>query len=159
MHGFKSALRRRLDQGPLAPETLAALTAALETATRTLETSMSDTNPSQQDAGAPVDPTVLHPAPADLTLTAVADIATPAASKYLQQLCKHFQHKRPVAFDPQHGEIGFSTGICRLDAGDETLTLTLSARDDADMEHLKDVVVRHLVRFAFREEMTVTWRD
>ncbi|MEW5422050.1 DUF2218 domain-containing protein [Amorphus sp. 3PC139-8] len=95
----------------------------------------------------------------DLTLTAIADVPTPSASKYLQQLCKHFQHKRPVNFDAQHGEISFAIGTCRLDANDQTLTLTLAARNEEEMEQLKDVVVRHLVRFAFREDIPIEWRD
>jgi hypothetical protein len=88
----------------------------------------------------------------------VAEIATPKASRYLQQLCKHFQHKRPVTFDERSGQISFSIGDCRLDAGDEVLKLSLAASDASQMEQLQNVVARHLVRFAFREEMTIDWR-
>ena len=48
-----------------------------------------------------------------------ARIATPLASRYLQQLCKHFAHKLPVEFDPQRGRIEFSIGLCRLEASPE----------------------------------------
>jgi len=88
----------------------------------------------------------------------VAEIATAHASRYLQQLCKHFQHKVAVTFDPHSGLIDFPVGECRLAADDATLTLRLKAQGGEDMERLKDVVARHLVRFAFREEMTVDWR-
>lgn len=91
-------------------------------------------------------------------IEAVADIRTEHASRYLQQLCKHFQHKRPVTFDPHSGLIDFPVGECRLAAEGETLTLRLKAGSDEDMERLKDVVARHLVRFAFREEMQIDWR-
>ncbi len=37
--------------------------------------------------------------------------------------------------------------------------LTLTAPIVADMPQLQDVVVRHLVRFAFREEIAVEWTD
>jgi hypothetical protein len=92
------------------------------------------------------------------TIESVADINTEHASRYLQQLCKHFQHKRPVTFDPQSGLIDFPVGECRLAASGNTLTLRLKAQGADDMERLKDVVARHLVRFAFREVMTIDWR-
>jgi len=88
----------------------------------------------------------------------VAEIATPNASRYLQQLCKHFAHKRPVTFDPQTGSIAFASGECRLEAADGVLTLSLAAPDAVFLEQLQDVVARHLVRFAFREEIRIAWR-
>ena len=96
--------------------------------------------------------------PVTAALQAAAEIQTEQASKYLQQLCKHFAHRRPVTFDPQSGEIGFSTGTCRLEAKDNVLRLTLTAPDAAHMEQLQDVVVRHLTRFAFRETLEIAWR-
>jgi hypothetical protein len=87
-----------------------------------------------------------------------AAITTEHASRYLQQLCKHFAHKLPVTFDEHAGEITFSIGDCLLRAEGDTLHLSLTAPDDAAMEELKDVVVRHLVRFAFREELRVEWQ-
>ena len=78
-------------------------------------------------------------------------------SRYLQQLCKHFQHKRPVSFDPQQGHIAFSHGTCALNAEGDTLMLRLEAVDAEAMPQLQDVVARHLVRFAFREDLTVVW--
>ena len=50
-------------------------------------------------------------------------------------------------------------GDCRLKAEDKTLRLFLTAPNSEDMAQLKDVVVRHLVRFAFREELHVGWQD
>lgn len=90
--------------------------------------------------------------------TSVADVATEHASRYLQQLCKHFAHKLPVTFDETAGQIDFSIGACRLAATDGVLTLTLTAPDGGEMPQLQDVVVRHLVRFAFREELAIDWR-
>ncbi len=88
----------------------------------------------------------------------VAEIATPNASRYLQQLCKHFAHKRPVTFDPTSGSIILSSGECRLEAGEGVLKLTVSTPDSSQLEQLQDVAARHLVRFAFREEMRIEWR-
>ena len=88
-----------------------------------------------------------------------AEISTASASRYLQQLCKHFAHKLPVEFDPNVGRIGFAIGDCDLSADGEKLSIELSASAAEQMPQLKDVVVRHLERFAFREELTVAWAD
>jgi len=88
----------------------------------------------------------------------LAEVATPNAGRYMQQLCKHFQHKRPVTFDQRSGQIAFPMGECRLDASEGVLKLALAAPDDAQMAQLQDVVARHLLRFAFREEMQIDWR-
>jgi hypothetical protein len=85
----------------------------------------------------------------------VAEVATPDASRYLQQLFKHFGHKRPVTFDERSGRIAFSIGEYRLDADETTLRLSLSTPDAHQMEELKDVVARHQLRFAFRDPPTI----
>jgi hypothetical protein len=88
----------------------------------------------------------------------IAEITTPKAARYLQQLCKHFEHKRPVTYDERSGQIAFSIGDCRLDAAETVLRLSLAAPDSAQMAQLQEVVARHLLRFAFREEMQIDWR-
>jgi hypothetical protein len=87
-----------------------------------------------------------------------AGIATAQAGKYLQQLCKHFAHRRPVTFDPRKGEIHFDAGDVHLKAEDNLLKIALTAPDDARMAELQDIIVRHLVRFAFREALKIEWR-
>jgi uncharacterized protein len=87
----------------------------------------------------------------------VAEIATPEASRYLQQLCKHFGHKRPVTFDEWSGRIEFSVGECRLDADERVLRLSLATPDAGQMAALQDVVARHLIRFAFRDPPAIEW--
>ena len=57
-----------------------------------------------------------------------AEIPTAAASRYLQQLCKHWSHKFPVEFTPTHGEITLPFGACVLDADQEALKVSLSCR-------------------------------
>ncbi|WP_426955767.1 DUF2218 domain-containing protein [Muricoccus radiodurans] len=88
----------------------------------------------------------------------IAEVATPQASRYLQQLCKHFQHKRPVTFDAASGHIAFTIGDCHLTAADGALAMTATAPDVEQLAQLQDVIARHLVRFAFREDIPITWR-
>lgn len=92
-------------------------------------------------------------------IKSTGEIVTPRASRYLQQLCKHFAHKLPVSFDPSAGKISFSIGDCDLRADDDRLRLDLSSPDGSQLTQLKDVVIRHLVRFAFREDLAVVWKE
>lgn len=91
--------------------------------------------------------------------SSVCEIPTASASRYLQQLCKHFAHEIPTSFSPTAGSIAFPLGPVALVADDAGLTITVSTDDAARLDELKDVVVRHLVRFAFRETLVVAWTD
>lgn len=93
-----------------------------------------------------------------MSAVAKAIVPTEKASRYLQQLCKHFAHKLPVTFDEHAGSITFAIGECALAADDGALTITATSPGDAELEQLKDVIVRHLVRFAFREDIPVEWQ-
>ena len=84
-------------------------------------------------------------------------ITTESASRYLQQLCKHFSHKVPTEFEATHGSITLPMGVCQLDATDSLLTMRASASDDQDLTRLQGVMANHLKRFAFREEFQIEW--
>lgn len=87
----------------------------------------------------------------------VANIATSNASRYLQQLCKHFAHKLPVTFDPSTGLIAFSIGDCQLKAREGFLAISLTVPDASGIATLQEVVANHLTRFAFRENLRIDW--
>lgn len=86
-----------------------------------------------------------------------AEITTGKASRYLQQMCKHFGHKVTVAFTPEAGEIHLPFGDGTLQSADGRLTLQASAASEDDVERLEQVLGSHLERFAFRENISVTW--
>ena len=92
-------------------------------------------------------------------LSSEARVPTAVPRRYLAQLCKHFQHKLPVTFDERQGRIEFPAGPCELEAEADagTLLMRVTAGDKAALAKLEDVVARHLVRFAFREEPQVCW--
>ena len=77
--------------------------------------------------------------------------ATAHASKYLQQLCKHFAHKVEVTHDAHRGSVTLPLGPAELTADDTTLTVTVSAPDAEGILRAQSVIDRHLVPFAFRE--------
>jgi len=83
--------------------------------------------------------------------SATANVPTASASRYLQQLCKHWAHKLEVEFTPEAGTVRFPDGLTTLKAGPAALTVTVEAQDAATVERLKQVVASHLDRFAFRE--------
>jgi hypothetical protein len=93
-------------------------------------------------------------------MQAVTTIQTTNASRYLGQFCKHFAHKTAVDFDAGNkaGQVKFTPGLCDLRADDDTLVITVSGDTENDIAALKDVTARHLIRFAFREEITMDWR-
>lgn len=90
--------------------------------------------------------------------TSEARIPTENASKYLQQLCKHFGHKIPATFDAEKGHLTFEIGTATLAAEPDTLVMRGEAANAAGLARLEDVLASHLVRFAFREELAIDWK-
>ena len=104
-----------------------------------------------------------------MTVSATASVPTASASKYLQQLCKHWQHNLAVEFTPDHGTVVFpkdargadwpADALVTFDAGEAVLEVRLDASVEGQLEGLKGAVARHLDRFAFREApLTFDWK-
>jgi hypothetical protein len=93
-------------------------------------------------------------------IASTASIQTINASRYLQQLCKHFGPKIPVDFNPETGLCQFPFGTARMRADDHALSIDAEAADRAALDQTQDVIERHLVRFAFREQLgPVSWQE
>lgn len=90
-----------------------------------------------------------------------ASVPTVHASRYLQQLCKHWSHELQVEFDARHGTIVFprdakgadwpGDAVVSMTAGDSALLCRIEASAVGQRDVLKTVLARHLDRFAFRE--------
>ncbi|WP_322518368.1 DUF2218 domain-containing protein [Rhodopseudomonas palustris] len=89
--------------------------------------------------------------------TSRATVNTAHASRYLQQLCKHWSHKFETEFDAVKGRIALPLGEARLTAEPERLVIDLTAGDAAALTTLQDVVASHIERFAFRETLRFDW--
>jgi hypothetical protein len=86
---------------------------------------------------------------------------TDKASRYLQQLCKHWEHNLKVEYAADHGTIVFpkdarganwpADGLVTLDAKPDGVAIRIDASADGQLEGLKGAVERHIDRFAFRE--------
>ncbi|HEX4693456.1 DUF2218 domain-containing protein [Sphingomonas sp.] len=93
--------------------------------------------------------------------SATARVPTAHASRYLQQLCKHWQHNLVVEFTTDHGTVVFprdargadwpGDALVTFDASADTLAVRIDASNEDQLEGLKGAVARHLDRFAFRE--------
>jgi len=99
-----------------------------------------------------------------------ASVPTENASRYLQQLCKHWSHNLDVTFDATRGTVVFPRNARGADwPGDGRVTMTardssLDCRIDAtaagQLEGLKKALATHLDRFAFREApLSFEWKD
>ncbi|GLS87993.1 hypothetical protein GCM10010873_29670 [Cypionkella aquatica] len=90
----------------------------------------------------------------------VGEFQTAKASKYLQQLCKHFAHKIEVSFDENAGQIPFSLGVAEVSATAEALSVRFADVADDKRADAKMVIDKHLERFAFREGFSaMNWQD
>lgn len=85
---------------------------------------------------------------------------TENASKYLQQLCKHFGHKITVEFDETAGRIEFAFSEAKLSADDQALHVDFAELPEDSAERARHVIDSHLKRFAFREEFeAMEWSE
>ncbi len=105
-----------------------------------------------------------------MAVATIAAVPTANGSRYLQQLCKHWQHNLAVEFTPDHGTVVFprnargadwpGDGLVTFDAGEAALEVRIDASSPAQLDGLKGAVARHLDRFAFREApLSFDWRD
>ena len=101
--------------------------------------------------------------------SSTASVPTANASRYLQQLCKHWSHNLQVEFTPEHGTVAFpkdargadypADALVTFDALPAALDLRIDASSDEQLQNLKGVVERHLDRFAVREApLNFDWR-
>jgi hypothetical protein len=105
-----------------------------------------------------------------MTHTSHARVPTAHASRYLQQLCKHWSHNLAVEFDAQKGSVTFprsargadwpGDAMLALSADADALDCRLQASAAGQLEALKGAVSRHVDRFAFREApLAFDWQD
>ena len=104
-----------------------------------------------------------------MTISSTARVPTANGSKYLQQLCKHWQHNLAVEFTRDHGTVVFpkdargadwpGDGLVTFAAGADALHVRIDASVEGQLDGLKGAVARHLDRFAFREApLTFDWQ-
>src|SRR5579872_2126714 len=105
-----------------------------------------------------------------MSFDTIARVPTQHAARYLQQLCKHWSHNLAVRFTHQEGEVCFprnarganwpADATLALRHHDDRLECLVLASAAGQRDALKDVLARHLDRFAVREApLAFDWRD
>jgi len=105
-----------------------------------------------------------------MTLISNVNVPTAHASRYLQQLCKHWSHNLAVEFNETKGTVTFprnargadwpSDATLELSANESGLDCRLEASSAGQLDALKGAVARHIDRFAFREApLPFNWQD
>jgi len=85
--------------------------------------------------------------------------ATANASRYLQQLAKHWAHKNEVTFDAANADIALRGNRVEMLAEPDALVATLTTGPDGDLVRLRSIFEEHINRFAFREApLQFEWR-
>jgi hypothetical protein len=90
-------------------------------------------------------------------LSASAFVLTSRPERYIKQLLSHFGNKVETELTDEGGRLQFDFGVCDLKAAPTGIELVGTAGNAAQLETLKDVVGRHLVRFGANDELTVSW--
>lgn len=89
---------------------------------------------------------------------ATSTITTEKASRYLQQMCKHFAHKVDVDFTKEEGTVNLPFGDLKMVATETALSLHISASDEETITRMEEATAKHLERFMFREQPEITWQ-
>jgi hypothetical protein len=105
-----------------------------------------------------------------MTVTSNVTVPTAHASRYFQQLCKHWSHNLAVEFNETKGTVTFprnargaewpGDATLELSANESGLDCRLEASSAGQLDALKGAVARHVDRFAFREApLPFNWQD
>jgi caffeoyl-CoA O-methyltransferase len=89
--------------------------------------------------------------------TATAFVVTSRPERYIKQLVSHFGNKVTTELTDEGGRLQFDFGTCDLKAATTGIEMIGTAADAAQLETLKDVVARHLIRFGSNDELVVAW--
>lgn len=85
-------------------------------------------------------------------------VPTQAASRYLQQLSKHWSHKFDVSYTETTSTIPFAEDRkAELVAEPDHLLIKLTVVDESSRDRMQKVIEDHLNRFAFKETLAYDW--
>ena len=79
------------------------------------------------------------------------------AISYLKKFCRHFAYKLPTKFDHTDGYVDFPFGDCWLRIKGNVITIRLEAETSDSLAKMEGVVGSHMERFAFRDEVKLSW--
>lgn len=84
---------------------------------------------------------------------------TESAALYMTKLCKHFRHKIPVEIEADKAHAQFAYGDCHMYADQQNIRFDCRVNEAEQVDQMKNVIFSHLVRFAPKEELVITWGE
>jgi hypothetical protein len=90
-------------------------------------------------------------------MKAIVRIKTTEGAIYIGKLCRHFKHKIEANYEGNTGVAHFPAGICHMLAEPDTLIFEVDAHSEEGMQRIQGTIDRHLIKFAFREELVIQW--
>ena len=85
-------------------------------------------------------------------MKAIARFHSAKAEGYFSTMIRHFAQKIPVTEKDGFARLEFSCGTADVQLSHQGMTIGVSATTPAELAQTCDVVERHLLRFAFRED-------
>ncbi|MBL7736395.1 MAG: DUF2218 domain-containing protein [Chitinophagaceae bacterium] len=86
-----------------------------------------------------------------------AKILTKEGSAYIRKLCRHFAHKVPASYTESDGRAELPGCICLMHADTDALAFTVTGKSTGEVMRAEDIITRHLLKFAFREQLEISW--
>lgn len=94
-----------------------------------------------------------------MTYASRVTIKTEHARKYMHQMCKHFAHKVSVTYDDAKGHVDFPMGHSDMLVQSDGLQIDVMAEASEEARRTVETIIeKHLVKFAWREEISFEWR-
>lgn len=87
-----------------------------------------------------------------------ATVGLDQPGKMLLRLCKHFEHKLKVTYSDTQAQMEFIIGACDAQVNDGALHFVCRSNKKNENDELQNVIERHLVRFAHKEDVSFDWR-
>ncbi len=72
-------------------------------------------------------------------------------------MCKHFSVKVSADYTENEGHVRFPFGECTMTADQSVLNINVQVEDDVMAQKAEDVIMRHLIKFAWKEELNIEW--
>jgi hypothetical protein len=92
-------------------------------------------------------------------IEATGHVRTEKATRYVTQLCKHFQHKVQVDWDEAQALVHFPMGQCWLAPDPDGFHVRCRAESAKALATVKYILDDHVSRFGWREKLAVAWGD
>ena len=92
-------------------------------------------------------------------MKAISIIKTKEGANYIGKLCRHFRHKIDANYEGNSGKADFPRGVCLMEADEDTLTFKVEAQDAEALQKIQGTLDRHLIKFAYKEQLEINWED